>query len=252
MLALIDADIAVYRTAFSCQKKDPLTGDIIVEPEFVAKARFNEMIDGILAETSALEYQLWLSDSTENGFRIKFYPEYKANRPPKPILYDFVKEIAITDWGAQIAIEQEADDALGIQQVGRGFFDGGTIICSIDKDLLQIPGNHYNFVKKEKSFVTPDGGRFYFYTQLLTGDTSDNIQGCPGVGVAKAAKFLAGLSTEESLFQQVVNIYKTQYKTKCKIEDEPFVMDQILQNGRCLKIRTEEEEIWNFPVVNAS
>jgi len=121
------------------------------------------------------------------------------------------------------------------------------VIVSVDKDLLQIPGFHYNFVKKEKSCVTKEQGIKHFYTQLLTGDTSDNIQGCPGIGVAKAARFLAGLSTEESLFQQVVGVYKTQYKTKCKVEDESFVMDQILMNGRCLKIRTEVDEVWNFP-----
>jgi len=256
MLALIDADVAVYRVGFTTQ----------ADEEWVAFSRFDEMIEGILADTGASEFQLWLSDKTSNNFRTKFYPEYKANRKDfvLPKHYHTLKEHALRNWNAQIAIEQEADDALGIEQcqIHRASLEeqstgeslpSETIICSIDKDLLQIPGNHYNFVRKEKQFVTPEQGLKCFYTQLLTGDTSDHIQGAPGIGSVKAAAGLRECFDEESMFHAVRNLYQRTYASriyKCESLNKDqiqFVDDQILMNGICLKIRQQQEEIWNFP-----
>jgi len=246
MLALLDADIIGYRVGFTTQ----------AEEGWVAKARCDEMIEGILAETNADQYQLWLSDKTSNNFRTKFYPEYKANRKDfvPPIHLDLLKEHMIENWGAQIAIEQEADDALGIEQTKyNGFLDNpeyggdGSVICSIDKDLKQIPGNHYNFVTKEKSFVTPEDGLKCFYRQLIIGDTSDNIQGCPKVGPVGAAKCLAVSVDECDLFYRCQACYYEAYEKRLGITDRAFVDKQILQNGRCLKIRTFEGEVWQFP-----
>lgn len=258
MLALIDCDIVAYRTAFSCQKTLP-DGNIQLEPESIAIVRFNEMIEQILSDTGATEYQLWLSDKTQNNFRLQFYPEYKANRKNlvPPVYLNLLKEFAINNWGAQITCNQEADDALGIHQCdlmnNPDRADDSSIICSIDKDLKQIPGNHFNFVTKEKSFVTPEEGLRAFYTQLLVGDTSDHIQGAVGIGSAKAKKGLGGLYDEKSLFYAIRNLYQWAYssrifKHESLTEKEiQFVDQQILQNGRCLKIRTREDEVWEFP-----
>jgi len=246
MLALIDSDLLLYKIGFTTQN----------EEEWVAKARFDEMVEGILAETNADQYQLWLSDKTSNNFRTKFYPEYKANRKDfvLPVHYQALKEHALGEWEAKIAIEQEADDALGIEQTKyNGWLDNpeyggdGSFIASIDKDLDQVPGWHYNFDKKVRYYVSEADGIRTFYKQLLTGDTSDHIQGCPGIGPAKSEKRLAGATTEDVLFARVVDQYRESYNQKLGIKDEEFIMQQILQNGRCLKIRTFEGEVWNFP-----
>lgn len=241
MKALIDADILVYRIGFTTENED----------EFIARARFDEMVDGIILDTKADEYQLWLSDSTQNNFRLKYYPFYKANRKDqkKPKHYEFLKKYAIEAYGAAITPNQEADDALGISQTNN------TVICSIDKDLLQIPGFHYNFVKKESTFVTPWEGLNCFYTQLLTGDTTDNIQGAPKVGPKTADKVLAGCITEGKFFNGVRDGYRRAYAKHiygCPVEalnDDQckFIDDQILMNGICLKIRQQEDEVWEFP-----
>lgn len=243
MLALVDSDIMLYRIGFTTEN----------EEESIARARFNEMAESILEETNANSYQFWLSDSTRNNFRTKFYPEYKANRKDfvKPKHYDFLKDLAISEWDARVSVGQEADDALGIEQTSRA--SGETVICSIDKDLHQITGNHWNFVKKEGKFVTEDEGRRFFYTQLLKGDTSDNIQGCPGIGDAKAAKIIGSESTDIGLFRLVRDGYFEQYRTKIfnveelSEEQSKFASEQLLVNGICLKIRTKENEIWSLP-----
>lgn len=235
MLALIDADILMYRVAWTTENED----------FGIARWRLDEMLDGILEETEATEFELYLSDATEKNFRFKLYPQYKQNRvQPKPKHYEALKYYLVSEVGAKITIEQEADDALGIQQTfynENGSYEdydyGASIICSIDKDLLQIPGYHYNFVKKEKSYITPEEGLKRFYAQLLMGDITDNIPGIYGIGPVKANKALEGLKTEEEMFLVCLEMYK-----KHQISEE-----QMLLNGRLLKIRTKEEEIWNFP-----
>lgn len=114
MLALVDGDILLYRVGFTTEE----------ESEGIAKARFNEMVELILQDTQATEYQVWLSDSTTNNFRTKFYPEYKANRKDfvKPVHYDFLKNLAIEEWDAKVTVGQEADDMLSIQQC-KDFYD---------------------------------------------------------------------------------------------------------------------------------
>ncbi len=73
------------------------------------------MLDGILLDTGATEFTIWLSDRAENNFRYKIYPEYKANRKdlPRPRHLEALKEYLITKWSARIALGMEADDALG-------------------------------------------------------------------------------------------------------------------------------------------
>ena len=72
-----------------------------------------------------------------------------------------------------------------------------TVICSIDKDLLQIPGRHYNFVKKVHTVQTYEDGLKHLYMQSLIGDKSDNIIGVAGIGPVKAEQALAELLPEE-------------------------------------------------------
>jgi DNA polymerase-1 len=208
----------------------------------IAVARVSEMMEGILSDTGVTDYAAWLSDSRENNFRFKIYPQYKANRPPQPHHLQDLKEYAIMEWGFLISHGQEADDSLGIHQSKTD--RNATIICSIDKDLLTIPGLHWNFVKKEKTVVSPMGALANFYTQFLIGDSADNIDGCDGIGKAKAPKILAPCETEEEMFEAVVKTYMA--KNPGKSPDE--ILTHIAQIGRVLKIRTEENEpLWSFP-----
>ena len=69
-------------------------------------------------------------------------------------------------------------------------------VVGIDKDLLQIPGNHYNFVKRELRFVDDDEAHLLLMRQCLTGDSADNIPGIRGIGPKKADKLLSGVPKE--------------------------------------------------------
>ena len=205
MEALLDGDIYAFRVACTTENDN----------ESIAVYRVNEMIENTLAEVEASEYKLFLT--SPDNFRKHVYPEYKANRTAtKPKHLQFLKDYLIESWQGQVAERMEADDYLGINQ------HESSIICSIDKDLLQVPGKHYNFVKKEFYEVDEETGFRNFYTQLLTGDTSDNIKGIAGIGPVKAKKALTGYFTEQEMFSVVREMYQN---------DEWMIM-----NGQCLWI----------------
>lgn len=122
--------------------------------------------------------------------------EYKGNRKdaPKPVHYDAIRTYLVDHYDARVVQQLEADDALAMMQTDK------TIIASIDKDLLQIPGLHYNWVRDERVVVTPEVGLKKKYMQVLTGDSTDNIPGIHGMGPAGARKALANCTTEEDMF----------------------------------------------------
>lgn len=189
-IALIDGDICAYRCAASAEN----------ESEDVAILRTDSLMRDILAETDSSEFRAFLSDSIT--FRNEIYPWYKANRvQPKPRHLKACKAFLVNEWKAESEEKLEADDLMGINQTK------DTIICSIDKDLLQITGAHYNFVKKEFYNITDQSGRYSFWYQMLVGDRSDNIDGVKGIGPKTAQKILEGCLTEEQYFDTVRNVY---------------------------------------------
>lgn len=228
MKALIDGDIILYRVGFTTE----------TEEEWIALARTDDLIKKILDQVEADDFTVFLSDSKENNFRFQITDTYKANRKaPRPRHYEAIKGHLVSYWCARIALGMEADDALGIHQDKE---TSETIICSIDKDLKQVPGEHYNFVNETRTTVLPDEGRYYFYQQLLTGDVSDNVSGIRGIGPKRACKLLGRPETEEDdLFRKVSRAYL----------DSGLTLEQLLINGRLLKIKQEENEpLWDFPV----
>lgn len=191
MKALIDADIVTFRAAFTAEDE---------EEAWIACSRADELVQTILAETGSERYELWLSGT--NNFRYQVFPEYKANRinAARPKWELAVKEFLISTWDANVSEGCEADDMLGVRQTPE------TIICTIDKDLKQIPGWQYNFVKKEKFYVTEDEAFRFFCYQLMVGDTADGIKGIPGVGPKKADRLLESTPSDQWI-DSIRNLY---------------------------------------------
>jgi 5'-3' exonuclease len=218
MKALVDGDIVVYRAAASAEE----------EEQWVALARADKLMQDILEETTADSYGVYLTGS--GNFRREIAPSYKAQRPDaRPKHWQAVREFLITQHKAVMCNGFEADDQLGIDQDKT---HKTTVICSIDKDLLQIPGRHYNFVKKVFQEVTHDEGIKFLYIQSLVGDRSDNIFGVQGIGPVKAAKALDELLPEE-------------YYEKCRAmynDDERYHL-----NMKLLYIWQKPDDMWQPP-----
>lgn len=192
------------------------------------------MLQSIIDDTGADEYSLYLTGDGNFRESVATILPYKGNRvQPKPTHYQAIRDYMVGVWGAEIVDGMEADDKLAIEQMktyyqSEPFAPEGhtdTIICSIDKDLNMIEGWHYNWQTQEKYFVSKDEGRKCFYTQLLTGDRTDNIQGIPGIGKQKAAKLLNGCETEEEMYEAVVGAYEAYYNTLEEEEVEQIVRE---------------------------
>lgn len=209
----------------------------------VAEGYIDKLLDQCIEELGATEFQFYLTGST--NFRYQIYPEYKANRldTTKPRHLKAMQEYLVDRYRAITSEGCEADDLMGIEQCLSE--EGTTTIVSLDKDMLMIPGNHYSWhieggtqekrwVKEaRRQLVEPLEGLRWFYTQLLTGDPSDNIKGCPGVGKVGAMKMLGPLETEQEMFNRVRDAYGC---------DEAMLM-----NGRVLWIQRRPNQLWEFP-----
>lgn len=226
-IALLDGDIYIYRSAAASEN----------ETLEIAQARMNDSIQMTLDRVGATSYRFFISG--DENFRYRINPDYKANRrnTPDPKWRNSLKEYALQQWNGEVTHGIEADDALGIAQ------SDGTVICSIDKDLHQISGNHYSFeisgktVKgeqwlREESFtnISPLDGLQFFYKQMLIGDRADNILGVSRIGKVGAARWIDHLTTPDEMFEIVQILYD---------DDE-----RMLMNARCLHIFQKEEDDW--------
>ena len=222
MQVLIDHDLVVFRCAASAEN-DSLN---------IAIHRAEALLDELLTKTGADSYRAFLSG--KSNFRKTIYPEYKANRTaPKPVHLEALREYALEKQNAELAPDTlEADDALGINQTD------DTMIVSLDKDLLMVPGKHFSWEIKGKGWTKPDkfftqdaiGGMRLFFEQCLKGDTADNIKGIEKIGNKRAAALLADCVTEQQMFDAVRNAYGN---------DDEFIM-----NASVLWIMQNEEDVW--------
>jgi 5'-3' exonuclease len=148
--------------------------------------------------------------SGKRNFREDLYPEYKANRAsaPKPKYYSDIRDYLYRNYGAVITNGIEADDELGIRAAKLAKEGHPYIVASTDKDLKQIPGEHYDFVEKETWTVSAKDSVTMFYQQLLSGDSTDNIPGITGVGPVKAAKHLADCTSPKIMAETVYKAYQ--------------------------------------------
>ncbi len=209
--ALIDSDTPVFAASISSE----------YQTVGIALARLDVSINKIIEQCGCEEFRLYVSGG--NNFRKELDPRYKANRPEiGPIHREACKQHLIKHWDAIETDGYEADDAVGCEQTD------DTMIVGIDKDLLMIPGKHYQWpivrqgkVLKEGAFhnINYIDGIRLFFIQALTGDKSDNIlqwfdtisgtwkKNKWALGQKKAEKLLEPCHTEEGMYNTVKSFY---------------------------------------------
>jgi DNA polymerase-1 len=193
MIALLDGDIIAYRAASIASSADDAANAV------------HETVAGWMSGPGCDECVIALT--SKPSFRYNLYPEYKANRKDKPkpeFLNECYTELEKHPWLRITGTE--GDDVLGIVST-RGEI-GDHVIVTIDKDLLQIPGRHWNPDKGEHRIVLEDEADLLFHMQWLMGDRTDNIPGIPKVGPAKAAKMLTDVPMAERT-AKVLEIYES-------------------------------------------
>lgn len=161
-------------------------------------------MEAILARFSGSDYRLYLSGPTNFRDTIACTRKYKGDRPPKPRHYLAVGGYLEQNYGAKYTDGEEADDIIAKDM--RSLGDGG-IIVSTDKDLDQVAGRHYNWVTGDLYTVSRRTADFNFWTQVLTGDPTDNVPGLSGIGPATADKLLGGCGSSAELRERVKSVY---------------------------------------------
>tara|TARA_R110000823_G_scaffold312823_1_gene439849 strand:+ start:2119 stop:2838 length:720 start_codon:yes stop_codon:yes gene_type:complete len=229
---LIDGDIIAYRAAFSTEQMG--SSD--------TRRKVDDLIQFILDSTVlfpeiGLDYVVYLTGKGNFRDNIAKSHPYKGNRKSvqKPRHLQTARDHMESEYQAIISKGEEADDLIA-KEAAR--LDYHACVASIDKDMLQIPCWHFNIVRGDYLKVEPYGGIKFFYTQILTGDTADNIVGLWKVGPVKAKKILEDAETEEELWDLVVKAYDGNE-------------ERVIENARLLWLRREEEEIWQPPKVRS-
>jgi len=225
VIALIDADVVAYRIAFGCQD----------EPEKIAIAKVSEFLEELVfTYTDVDDCEGYLTGKQNYRFDIAKTAPYKGTRvSEKPKHLGIIRQYMIDAWAFSVQEYQEADDAIGIRAYSLGEED--YVICSIDKDLDNIRGKHYNFVKNEHYTITEEVAIKNFYRQVLTGDRVDNVPGLAGIGPKKADKILKDCVTEAELFNAVLAAYDGD-------------IDRMTEMAQLLWIRRKEGDMWQPPV----
>ena len=111
----------------------------------------------------------------------------------------------------------EADDVLSMLQREE------TFIYSKDKDLLQIPGTHFNIKESSLYEISEESAFRSLCYQMLVGDTTDNISGVPGIGPKKASDIINSIENIKELPFEILRTYHEKFNsitigTDCFVE----------------------------------
>lgn len=188
----VDGDTIAYRTAAVCETHFAGAGESII----------NSTLREIATETGITQMRIYLTGKDNFRYNIGKTKPYKGNRATmvRPQFLPDMRNYLVEYCNAIVVDGYEADDAIATDMT-----INKAIHCGVDKDMLQIAGKHYNYVKKEWQEVTPEQAILTLYRQILMGDTSDNIPGLPRVGEKKAAEYI---TNPETALDDAMNAYR--------------------------------------------
>ena len=208
-----------------------------------AQDEYERMMDGFCQVANCDRGDVIECFSSSSAYRRSIYPDYKKNRAGKATGVQGIQGATI-EWPERLYRDQ-ADDVMGIFATWPGVED--PIIATQDKDLLQIPGRHLwiatdNVPESEPGrtitlqdnhvlqYISPEWALRHFYTQALTGDTTDGIPGCPGVGPKRAATALKEKDTDLDYWEAVIRQYEKAFS------DVSHASEQALRMARLVRI----------------
>jgi len=222
-----------------------LKGELF-DPSLVVEIGKGRLLS-IVMGAQAGGWQAFLTKGKHYRHRLATILPYKGHREGQDRNnVDVVKEALHRDLGAIWETDREADDALATEQwqdlvdVGSEFgWDDSTlrrysnvVIATRDKDLDTVPGWKFKWWLKgakdkdgieipEEKRVVEKGEAYWvtvvqafrnFYTQMLTGDSADNIKGLYNVGPKSAwVKQLQEMDEEEDMYDHVSEKYEKHF-----------------------------------------
>lgn len=235
-LALIDGDHILYivcankvlRYSDGAPKKDSEGNTLYEQKTLEETLKLCDLfMYNILTAVGANKYIGTLT-LTKN-FRYQVNPEYKANRKnrERPPFFDEVTTHLKTKYKFIYRENFEADDVVvSLKNFYKDNYD--CTIVTTDKDLLMLPGTHYNSKKVEFVTTNNDQAYDYFWYSMIVGDPADNIKGIPGMGDVKASAFMNKISRQD-LPKEILALYIARF-------GESKGIAEYYMNYKCLRI----------------
>ena len=178
------------------------------------------MLNRLVKDQKPVYLAVAMDSKSENSVRRAIYPEYKATRPPAPP--DLAQQMArcrelVEAYAIPVLHHEgyEADDLLAACVREAKAHGLRTVLCSADKDLMQLVGDGvvmWDAMRnkvfgpdevKEKWGVGPE--RVVDLLALM-GDTSDNVPGVSGVGEKTAAKLITEYGSVDGVYANIEKI----------------------------------------------
>ncbi len=228
-LILIDGHALAFRQFFALERTNMKTSS--GTPTWAVFGFFKAVFDLLKNKTLKPDAICVAFDVSHDTFRVKKYPEYKANREAMPdtmrVQMDLIYE-GLDAFNIPIYTKPgyEADDVIGT--ISRQACEAGhkVLILTGDQDSFQlvdkegcvkviIPSKgelkEYDWEKvHEKLGVYPDQVVDY---KALRGDASDNIPGIKGIGDKSAVKLLSRYGHLQNIIDNCENIEEKNIKT---------------------------------------
>ncbi|MBN1825909.1 MAG: DNA polymerase I [Candidatus Eisenbacteria bacterium] len=213
-LLLVDGSALIFRSYYAFIRNPLRTSR--GEETSVAFGVANTLLK--LLREKKPDYVAFVIDTGKPTFRHEIYPEYKANRaaaPPElieqiPRAIELVEALSVPVLSGE---GFEADDLIGTLALRAAEAGIEAEIYSGDKDFLQLvrPGVSVTVPSKDEDRSVADDAavedrsgvpaRLIVDLMALSGDTSDNVPGVPGVGPKTAAKLLIAHGSLETILE---------------------------------------------------
>ena len=197
-------------------------------------------------------------DAKGPTFRHEIYEAYKANRPPMP-----------DDMAVQLPPLKQIVRSLGIQSFEMAGYEADDIIGTWAR-ICEAEGLKVVMVTGDKDFrqlVTPDASLWdtmkdqvtsydsikaaygfepvkFIDVMGLSGDSSDNIPGVPGVGEKTAVRLIQEFGSFEAVFDRVEEITQKKLKENLKSHrDDAFLSRRLVTIDRFVPLQGDIEQL---------
>ncbi len=202
---------------------------------------FTQMLLKLLKEEKP-EYLVMVFDTEKPSFRKKEYEAYKANRqaPPEDLLpqFDYIKKaVRALNIPLLEAPGFEADDIIAtiVRKILPNNFSA--VIVTGDKDLMQLVNEHVQLLDTmkdkrtglegvaEKFGVGPDR---VVDVLALSGDSSDNVPGVPGIGLKTATQLIQKFGSLDELYEQLNKVPGKKQEILKKFRDQAYLSKRLV------------------------
>ncbi len=216
-LILIDGLSLIYRAHYAFIRNPLMTRDGFPTSAIFGFTRF---LMKLMKDLNPSHAALTL-DAGRETFRKKLFSGYKAHREEMPdelkSQIPLIVELA-KNWGLKVFSMPgfEADDLIGTLAEKADEEGLKTVIITGDRDLLQLVSHHVTVIRTvkglsktrvydEQAFQVEYGiePRQFVDVKALSGDTSDNIPGVPGIGEKTALDLIRQFGSIDHVLQQI-------------------------------------------------